>query len=191
MARRVQLRPDARSLYPLGQGRGSIRARSEGMRWRSLCWTGSTRPGTSGVEDLETNGVFRLSGTAVTDAGLLRLSGLTRLSFLGLRGTHVTDGGSKKLKQALPRVLGAGSSMSRSGRVPHPRSHLLPRQVTASRPPNEESCIRTESRTATPHGRYRLDVSDCARRAYGYNLLQSDLAGIESEPCVPAARLRA
>jgi hypothetical protein len=38
----------------------------------------------------------------VTDAGLGHLSGLTRLKYLNLEGTGVTDAGVQDLRKALP-----------------------------------------------------------------------------------------
>ncbi len=43
-----------------------------------------------------------LSGTKVSDAGLVHLKEMTKLERLWLAGTKVTDTGLKKLKQALP-----------------------------------------------------------------------------------------
>jgi hypothetical protein len=43
-----------------------------------------------------------LSYTRITDAGLEHLRGLTNLALLNLRDTQVTDGGVKKLEEALP-----------------------------------------------------------------------------------------
>ena len=43
-----------------------------------------------------------LNGTKVTDAGLVHLEGLTKLEELHLVGTKVTDAGVKQLQQALP-----------------------------------------------------------------------------------------
>lgn len=43
-----------------------------------------------------------LDNTAITDAGLARLSGLTHLKKLFLRDTRVTDEGVKELRRALP-----------------------------------------------------------------------------------------
>jgi len=44
-----------------------------------------------------------LSGTKITDTGLVHLEGLTKLTYLGLNATKVTDPGVKKLQQALPK----------------------------------------------------------------------------------------
>jgi hypothetical protein len=43
-----------------------------------------------------------LRETQVTDAGLPHLEGLTKLEWLGLDGTQITPEGVKKLKEALP-----------------------------------------------------------------------------------------
>ena len=48
------------------------------------------------LEDLE------LSDTQVTDAGLTHLKGLSRLTYLNLKGTKVTIQGIKELQEALP-----------------------------------------------------------------------------------------
>ena len=44
-----------------------------------------------------------LSGTRVTDAGLVHLGRLSRLRMLQLTGTTVTAAGVKKLQKALPK----------------------------------------------------------------------------------------
>ena len=43
-----------------------------------------------------------LGGTQFTDAGLVHLKGLTKLEYLSLNKTKVTDAGIAELKQALP-----------------------------------------------------------------------------------------
>ena len=45
---------------------------------------------------------LNLSYTEVTDAGLVHLEGLTKLSWLWLQGTKVSEDAVKKLQQALP-----------------------------------------------------------------------------------------
>ena len=45
-----------------------------------------------------------LTGTQVTDAGLVHLKGLNNLSVLTLSGTQVTDEGKRDLQQALPNM---------------------------------------------------------------------------------------
>jgi hypothetical protein len=45
-----------------------------------------------------------LSGTAVTDAGLVHLEKLTALRSVLIYETRVTDAGVKRLQQALPAV---------------------------------------------------------------------------------------
>jgi hypothetical protein len=45
-----------------------------------------------------------LSGTKVTDAGLVHLRVLTKLQNLNLSNTQVTDAGVAELKGALPNV---------------------------------------------------------------------------------------
>jgi hypothetical protein len=49
-------------------------------------------------------GVIDLSGTCITDAGLVHLSGLRYLSRLDLGDTQVTDAGIRELKRALPSL---------------------------------------------------------------------------------------
>ena len=63
-------------------------------------WRGSrhSRDGLTTIASLD------LSGTQVTDAGLVRLKGLKRLSELTLSFTKVTDAGEKKLRQARPNL---------------------------------------------------------------------------------------
>ncbi len=46
-----------------------------------------------------------LSRTEITDAGLVHLKGLTKLEFLGLSYTQVTEEGVKKLQQTLPKCV--------------------------------------------------------------------------------------
>jgi hypothetical protein len=46
----------------------------------------------------------RLSGTAVTDAGLVHLSGLKELRLVFLDGTKVSEAGRVALQQAIPSV---------------------------------------------------------------------------------------
>ena len=46
--------------------------------------------------------IVDLSATKVTDAGLVHLKRLTKLKYLNLRDTKVTDASVKKLQQALP-----------------------------------------------------------------------------------------
>lgn len=46
-----------------------------------------------------------LSGTRVTDTGLVHLKGLECLEGLDLRGTSVTDAGVSELKKSLPRTI--------------------------------------------------------------------------------------
>jgi len=48
--------------------------------------------------------VLELRGTEITDAGLVHLTGLTKLQWLHLRNTRVTDAGVNELKKALPKV---------------------------------------------------------------------------------------
>jgi hypothetical protein len=43
-----------------------------------------------------------LSDTAISDAGLEHLRGLTQLTALRIRRTKTTDAGEKKLQKALP-----------------------------------------------------------------------------------------
>jgi hypothetical protein len=43
-----------------------------------------------------------LAETAITDAGLAHLRGLTKLQRLSLGGTEVTEAGMNELKRALP-----------------------------------------------------------------------------------------
>ena len=43
-----------------------------------------------------------LNGTQITDAGMVRLKGLTKLDELNLEETQVTDTGIAELQQALP-----------------------------------------------------------------------------------------
>jgi hypothetical protein len=45
-----------------------------------------------------------LDGTQVTDAGLKQLSGLTKLRTLYLDATDVTDAGARDLQQAVPNL---------------------------------------------------------------------------------------
>ncbi len=45
-----------------------------------------------------------LSDTQVTDAGLVHLKGLTKLSSIFLHGTRVTDAGKNELRKALPNL---------------------------------------------------------------------------------------
>jgi hypothetical protein len=53
---------------------------------------------------------LNLSSTQITDAGLVHVKGLTRLTKLNLSSTQVTDAGIQQLKQSLPKldVQGAG-----------------------------------------------------------------------------------
>ncbi|MEE9603737.1 MAG: hypothetical protein V3V75_10555, partial [Thermoguttaceae bacterium] len=43
-----------------------------------------------------------LRGTQVSDAGLIHLKGMTKLGYLWVDSTQITDEGVKKLQQALP-----------------------------------------------------------------------------------------
>ena len=47
---------------------------------------------------------LRLRDTKVTDVGLAHLKGLTKLRFLDLGKTAVTDAGIKELQKALPKA---------------------------------------------------------------------------------------
>ena len=48
--------------------------------------------------------VVDLSGTRITNAGLIQLEGLTKLKKLSLKGTTVTDEGIGQLRRKLPTV---------------------------------------------------------------------------------------
>ena len=58
----------------------------------------TTEIGDSGTEHLTNQKSLYLSGTKVTNAGLVRLKGLTKLRWLDLSRTEVTDDGLVSLK---------------------------------------------------------------------------------------------
>jgi glycerol-3-phosphate dehydrogenase len=45
-----------------------------------------------------------IENTRVTDAGLIHLAGIPKLTFLRLAGTQVTDEAIAKLKRTLPKL---------------------------------------------------------------------------------------
>ena len=55
--------------------------------------------------------------TQITDAGLVHLLGLSKLRWLGLCWTKVTDTGAKKLQAALPNAFIYHESMPSSDRA--------------------------------------------------------------------------
>ena len=55
----------------------------------------------SGLNKLST---LDLSDTHVTDSGLVHLKWLTKLTFLNVQGTEVTDAGVRELQEALPNL---------------------------------------------------------------------------------------
>jgi len=52
-----------------------------------------------GLTNLQT---LILSGSNITDAGLVHLKGMTELQWLSLRKTQITDAGVSGLKESLP-----------------------------------------------------------------------------------------
>ena len=52
-----------------------------------------------GLTNLQT---LILSGSNITDAGLVHLKGMTELQWLSLRKTEITDAGVSGLKESLP-----------------------------------------------------------------------------------------
>ena len=54
------------------------------------------------LKDLIKLSHLNLSDTQITDAGLLHLKGLTKLERLNLKDTKVTDSGVAELQKALP-----------------------------------------------------------------------------------------
>ena len=63
------------------------------------------RSGTGAPERADQASNFHLDYTRVTDLGLVRLKGLTKLSDLGLRDTSVTSTGLNGFKQTFPRMV--------------------------------------------------------------------------------------
>ena len=57
------------------------------------------------LEELTKLRALDLSGTAITDAGLVHIKGMTSLTWLDLRRTKVTDAGRAELQKALPDCL--------------------------------------------------------------------------------------
>ena len=62
----------------------------------------ASKKGVNGYNELRS---LCLDNTVVSDAGLERLVGLSRLLWLGLTNTLVTDEGVKKFKQSLPNCM--------------------------------------------------------------------------------------
>ena len=57
------------------------------------------------LEDLTELELLELSGTHVSDAGLVHLQGLKKLHWVNLRGTRVTQQGVSELQKALPNTM--------------------------------------------------------------------------------------
>ena len=72
------------------------KALGEPLRWFS--WLRKLH----GDEHLGNAVVVELYGTQITDAVLVHLKGLTKLEWLWVRETRITDEGIKKLQEALP-----------------------------------------------------------------------------------------
>ena len=83
-----------KSPWRLEQIRGGPRAEHIGNLAAKLYRRGFTRA--TGQR------ILSLTGTDVTDAGLERLKGLSKLQRLKLQGTAVTEEGVKKLQESLP-----------------------------------------------------------------------------------------
>ena len=86
--------------------KGGLTSRSTRTRLRRTRNAAIGCDASAGLEHLKgltKLGYLNLWSTKVTDAGLVHLEGLTNLKGLNLRKTQVTDAGVEKLQQALPK----------------------------------------------------------------------------------------
>jgi Leucine-rich repeat (LRR) protein len=79
----------------------SLRGRFTGVDLSSTTVTDAGLLRLRGLSQLQT---LNLGSTAITDAGLAHLKCLTKLQELDLSSTKVTDAGVAELKKALPKV---------------------------------------------------------------------------------------